>query len=175
MLIYSTLIYIVSLALRLTMNVTINNRCTNIVLTSPVYFIKDTVCHVYFPQEVNSGSIMKVNFKTSVDRCMFGGALLYHLQRKEDTLISTQLLVIWEYESDWIYSHALLIEHESTFSWSKDDLKRLYDVYNSRYNATSIIGRWMLDDNTMLKTKLTIFEQKDLLSPRKPLWISPNK
>jgi hypothetical protein len=163
---------------------TINNQCSNIELTSPVYFIKDTTCHEHSPQQVNSESIMKVNLKTGIDQETFGGVLLYHLQRKEIT--NTKLLVIWGRKSDYFYSHVWLIEHESTLEWDKDKLKRLYDVYDSQYDNDFNIEEWVLDDNTKLKTKcetshgglemnIFISEEKDPSSCRKPLWIDSER
>jgi hypothetical protein len=166
--------YIVSLILQSAINLTIDNQCTNIELTSPVYFIKDTTCHVQFPQKVNSKSIMMANFINNVDRDEFGGILLYCLQQKENTNI--QLLVLWGYESNWPYSYTFLIEHESTFVWDKDKLKRLYDVHNRQYNVLRDII-WLLNDNIKLKTsclalcsgfemKITISEKTSISSPR---------
>jgi hypothetical protein len=147
---HSMLIYIISLTLQSTMNVIINNQCPNIELTSPVYFTKDTTCHIQFPQQMNSDSSVKVGFRTSINENMFGGVLLYHLQRKEDKSISVQLLVIWRCESDELYSYTWLIEHESTLVWNKDKLKILYDRYNIRYDTHE---KWLLDDGTELETK----------------------
>jgi hypothetical protein len=182
------LIYVISFDLQSVMNVNINNQCSNIILTSLVYFIKDTTCYIQFPRQVNSKSIMKVNFITGLGRQTFGGALLYHLQGKEGVLTSTQLLVIWGYRFDWIYSHALLIEHESTFVWNEDKLERLYNAYNSQYEVYTTIFReeWLLDDNTILKTacessyrgfetEVIISEDEYLSRPIKPLWIDPNR
>jgi hypothetical protein len=184
--IYSMLIYITSLALRSSMNVTIDNQCSNIELTSPVYFTKNTMHHIQLHQQVDSKSIMKVKFKTGMDQDTFGGVLLYHLQRKVDTSISTQLLMIWGFKSDHLYSCAWLIEHERTFTWNEDKLRRLYDVYNSQYDRDFNAEEWLLDDNAMLKTvcalshggfEMNIFisEEKDLSYHRKPLWVDPSR
>jgi hypothetical protein len=112
--------------------------------------------------------------------------VLYHLKRKEDTLTSFQLLVIWGCKSYGFYSRAFIIEHESIFSWNEDKLKRLYDVYNSQYDKGSHVERWLLDDNTRLETecKLTcrnfemnviIFEDRFRSIPPKPLWVDLNR
>jgi hypothetical protein len=79
---------------------TIKNQCSNIKLTSPVYFIKDTNCHIQFPQQVNPKSAVRINFISSTNRDTFGGVLLYHLQRKEGASTDAQLLVIWGYYDD---------------------------------------------------------------------------
>jgi hypothetical protein len=168
------------------MDVTINNRCSNIGLTSPVYFIKNIPHHIQFPQQVNSKSIMKANFTTGVGRDTFGGILLYRLQRKKDTSISTHLLVIWGYKSNEFYLNVLLIEYESTLIWNEKKLRGLYEVYNSQYDRDVITEEWLLDDNTELKTKyetshgglevnIIISEEKDLPLPQKPLWVDPNR
>jgi hypothetical protein len=147
--------------------------------------------HIQLPQQVDSNSIMKANFITSINQDTFGGVLLYHLQGKKDTPTSTQLLMIWGYKSNGLYSNVLLIEHENTLIWSEDELKRLYHVYDSRYKAyydTDLFGRetWLLDDNTELhmscnswckdfKIELSIFESETSTYPPRPLWIEPNR
>jgi hypothetical protein len=131
------------------MDLAIDNRCINMELTSPVYFTKGTMNYIYFPQKVGSKNVMKANFITGIDRNTFGSALLYHLQRKEDTSISTQLLVIWGCKSDRIYFCTLLVEHESTLVWDRDKLKRLYDVYNSRCCTHFNKYEWLLNDEVI--------------------------
>jgi hypothetical protein len=186
MAIYPMLIYIVSLTFQSVMNVTVNNQCSNIELVSPVHFIKNAIYHVQFPQRVEPNRIMRANIMIGIDRDMFGGALLYHLRRKVNASISTQLLVIWGLRHDSIYSHVWLIEHESTLFWDKDKLRRLYDVYNSQYGAYSTIyrGKWLLDDDTKLETKyvsshrdfeIIISKSERILYPITPLWIDPNR
>jgi hypothetical protein len=168
------------------MDMTIDCQCADIKLTSPVYFIKDASCHVQFPQQVNSKSIMKINFITGADKDTFGGALLYRLQRKKKTSISTQLLVIWGYDSIGPYSYTLVIEHESTLVWNEDKLKRLYDVYNSQHRVYFNSEKWLLDGNTRLNTycrtlhggfemDISIHKRESNSIPKKPLWVDPNK
>jgi hypothetical protein len=183
------LIYIVSLTLQSMVDITINNQCPNIELVSPVYFIRDAMCRIQFPQQVNAKSIVKANFVTDMNLDALGGALLYHLQRKEDASISTQLLIIWGCKSDWIYSniqlylHVYLIEHESTLVWNEDKLKRLYHVYNNQYDIN--IVEWWLNDNTRLniereslhegfEMEMIISEGKGRRQSQKPLWIDSN-
>jgi hypothetical protein len=199
--IYSMLIYLVSFILQSTVNVTIDNQCANIELTSQVYFTKDTTCHEHLPQKMDSKNIMRATFKTSAERDTFGGILLYHLQRNgnsesdqrsnadKDASISTQLLVMWEFRIDNLYSHVWLIEHESVLTWGEDKLERIYDVYDSLYDTDIIFntGRWLLEDDTKLQAvcetsdegrfeiNITISEEKDLTRPRKPLWIDSNR
>jgi hypothetical protein len=187
MVIYVMLIYIVSFTLQSAIDLTINNQCTDIELISPIYFIKDAKCYIQFPQQVNEKSIMRTNFITDINRSTFGGALLYHLQRKANTSISVQLLVIWGSTSDRIYSHVYLIKHESTHDWDKDKLKRLYDVYNSQYKMCFIQEKyWLLDDNMLLRTvcetsregfeiEIIIYEEKYPFHPMKSLWVDPNR
>jgi hypothetical protein len=186
--IYSVLIYIVSLAPQSAMDVTINNRCDNIGLASSACFTKDVTRHIQFPQQVDSRSIMRVNFVTGVDRETFGGALLYQLQRKTNTTVITQLLVIWGYSIHGFYSRALLIEHESILTWNEDKLKKLHHVYNNQYAAYLDFGRstLLLDDNTKLqigtetsrgdfKIEVVISEEGRLFYPRKPQWVDSNR
>jgi hypothetical protein len=138
-----------------------------------------------FSQQVNT-NLMKVNFITGVDRDTFGGALLYDLQRKKDTSISAQLLVIWGYRFNRAYSDAWLIEYESTFVWNEDKLRRLHDVYSSQHNINSNTVRWLLDDNTELETmcesthggfgmEVIISEEENQIHLIKPLWVNPNR
>jgi hypothetical protein len=170
---------------------TIDNQCSDIELTSPVYFTKDITCHIPFPQQVNPKSITKVKFATNVDRNAFGGVLLYRLQRKENPPTNTHLLVIWGYRppisySYALYSHAWLIEHESALVWDKDKLKMLYDKYDDHWYTKSDLGLWFLNNNTDLRTdykascggyrmEMTISENKNMLYPMKPLWVDPSR
>jgi hypothetical protein len=167
-------------------DLTIISQCSNIKLAYPVHFIKDAACHIQFSQKLDSNYIVKAKFATGIGRSTFGGALLYHLQQKVDESISTQLLVIWGCNINGLYSHTWLIEHESTFVWDKDKLKKLHDVYNSRYDVYLYVGRWLLDDNTRLKTvceslhgglkmDVIISENEYLLCPIRPLWIDSNR
>jgi hypothetical protein len=141
-----------SLTFQSAVDVTIDNQFSNVKLTSPVYFIKDATCHIQFPRQVNTSSIMKVNFRAGIDRDMFGGALLYHLQREEDAPIIAQLLVIWGHKFHIPYSDTWLIKHEDTFVWNEDKLKKLHDAYVSQYGASLRVTDWLLDDNTKLQT-----------------------
>jgi hypothetical protein len=182
------LIYTISLTLQSAMFVTIDNQCTNIELTSPAHFIKVATCHGHFPQ-VNPKSSMKVNLKIDASKDTFGGALLYHLQRKMDTSMSTQLLIIWEFRIDRFYSHTWLIEHGSAFIWNEDMLKRLYDKYDSQHDTDIILNteKWLLDDNTKIEIvckalsegdfemNIIISEEKDLCHPIRPLWVDLNR
>jgi hypothetical protein len=180
-----------SLTIQSEIDMTINNQCTSIELSSPVYFTKGATCHIPFLQPVNSKSIMKIKFVTGVDRDTFGGALLYRLQWKGDVPTSTQLLVIWGCRSNKTYFHALylhvwLIEHENTFVWDKDKLEMLYDEYDDHWYTKSDLGIWLLNDNIELKTnckalhggygmEINISKNKNMLFPMEPLWVDPNR
>jgi hypothetical protein len=192
---YSMLIYIVSLTLQSAANMTIDNQCVNIELASPVYFIKNATCYIHPPQQADSKSIMKFNFRTGMDEDTFGGVLLYYLQRKgnvksddqADTSISAQLLIICGSKYDGFYSNAYIIEHESTLTWDEDKLKRLYDLYNNLYDTDFNTGEWLLYNSIKLKTvrrilhegdvemNIIIYEDKYLSHTRKPLWVDPNR
>jgi hypothetical protein len=190
MVIYSMLIYIISLILQPAMSVIINNQCSDIKLISPVHFIKNTTRHIQLPQQVVSNSTMKADFRSGIDRGTFGGVLLYHLQGKEDTSIIAQLLVIWGFRLGNIYSNTWIIEHESTLFWNEDKLKRLYDVYDSRYDTSTNLKAYLLNDSTMLKTECTTLhggfeieviiseqeeEEEDQLATMKPLWVDSSR
>jgi hypothetical protein len=136
----------VSLIFQSAIDVTINNQCTSIELIFSACFIKDAACHMQFPRKVNANRIMKANFITGADRDTFGGALLYHLQQKDNTPISIQLLVIWRYNTNRLYSNAWLIEHENTLVWNENELEKLYSVYSSLYNIDFNTEEWLLDD-----------------------------
>jgi hypothetical protein len=190
------LIYIASLAIQSAIDMTINNQYSNIELTFSTYFIKDAIYHMQFPQKIDFKHGVKVNFITSIDQDTFGGALLYHLQRKsnnesddrsdKDTSISAQLLVIWGHKFDEFYSHVWLIEHKSTLDWDKDKLKSLHNVYNSQYILYDTEKEWFLNDNTALKTKcetsrgglevnITISEETDPICRGNSLWIDSKR
>jgi hypothetical protein len=182
---YSVLICVISLNIQLIMNVTIKNECPNIKLTSPVHFVRDTTCHIQLSQQVNPKSTMKTKFITCVDQNTPRGALLYHLQ-KEDVLIDAQLLMIWGYNPNGLYSDVWLIDHESAFVWNEDKLKRLYDAYNIQGNIHYGVNHCLLNDNTKLEVvckpsygsfeiEVTISEYEHLSYPIKPLYIDPNR
>jgi hypothetical protein len=181
------LIYIASLNFRSAIYMTIENKCRYIKLTSPVHYIKDTNCYMQFPQQVDSRNIMKANFMTGIDQYAFGGALLYRLRWKEsDASMSVHLLVIWKYNSDWIDSHALLVELENTLDWDKDKLKGLHDVYDIRRDIGSRLGERWLSNDTKLRTEcgiscrgfkmeIIISEASDLLLLIRPPRVDPNR
>jgi hypothetical protein len=175
--------------------VVIDNQCTNIKLVSPVYFPKGTTSHIQLPQKVSSKSIVKANFINDMDRDTLGGALLYRLQWKENPPTSTHILLIWRYGLDGLYLRAFLIKHESTFSWDKDKLKRLFNVHDGRYYIYFSFSeeKWLSDDNIKLKMtckktsynlkiEVIISEESRLLiceksqfQPQKSLWIDSNR
>jgi hypothetical protein len=190
--IHIILIYIISIAIQSAIDIAIENHCPNIKLTSPVYFTKDVTCRIQFPQQVDSKSRVDVNIKTGMARDTFGGILLYHIEGKEDTSISTQLFVIWGckidriYSHTWIYLHTWLVEYEYTLTWNEDRLKQLHDVYSSQYEVYFDTQEWLLNDNTMLKTEcetsyggpkmeVSIFEKEDLTHLVTPLWIDSER
>jgi hypothetical protein len=169
--------------------VIIKNEFTNIELTSPVYFVKDTTCHIQLPQQVSPKSTVKTNFITGMDQDTLGGALLYHL-KKEDASISAQLLVIWGCDYGY-YSDSWIIDHGSAFVWNEDKLKKLYEAYE-------ILGlyispeHYLLNDDTRLEVtchqsyefsqiEVTISEEEEeeeegnLSYPMKPLYVDPNR
>jgi hypothetical protein len=183
------LIYIVSLAFQSAIDVTINNQCSNIELTSTVYFIKDEMCHIQFPQQVNAKSIMKAKFMTSIGQDTFGGALSYRLLRKVGTSICTRLLVFWGCKYNSTYLSAFLIKHENTLVWDEDKLRRFYDVYNQSRDAGLFQNfyiaptTWSLDDNTTLYIvcnqahggfgiEVIISEKEHIPNFVRPIWIT---
>jgi hypothetical protein len=163
---------------------TIENECYFIELASPVYFIKDANCYMRFPQQVNRRDIMKAKFMTGIDQDAFGGVLLYNLRRSWGA-ISAQLLVVWGYNSDGVYSHTWLIEYESTLDWDRDKLKKFHDMYDSQCDAYARIGEWSMEYSTGLKTKYKTshggFGMKVAISldvnllPIKPPRVDPNR
>jgi hypothetical protein len=171
----------ISLTFQSITDMTIKNQCSNIKLTSPVYFIKDVTCHIQFPQQVNTKSIMRANFMAGVNRDTFGGILLYHLQRKEGASTGAQLLVIWGYRDDIHYLDVHIIEYEGTLDCDK--LKKLYNVYNC--HDIWLDKKWLLNDDKLLETRsrmsygdfeirVIISEIEYMFSHRRPLRIDPN-
>jgi hypothetical protein len=176
------------------MEMTINNQCSNIKLTSPVCFIKNATYHTQFPQQVDSKSRINVNFITGIDEGTFGGALLYRLQRKdsnepdEDTLVSTQLLVLWRCKLGSFYSFAAPIEHENTLIWNEDKLEEFYHIYDSQYDIVPLFDCKIcsLNDNAALKVKcrwshggfkmnIIISEEEKQSLLKKPWWIDSDR
>jgi hypothetical protein len=175
MIVVTVLIYAVSLKFQLSPCVTIHNQCSNIKLVSPIYFGNGAVCPKLSNQQIDIGTERKACFKINATQNNFEGALLFKLQKENRFSIYSsslfnlqryfnskakcvQMLIAWKVKESKLLSYVVLIEHDKTFIWNENVLKKLYD--NSRdwlkeYNDT-ILETWLMDDDIVLETTLGV-------------------
>jgi hypothetical protein len=196
------LIYTVSLALQLPACLTIQNRCSNIDLVSPVYFGNGVVCPKLSDQQLDIYATMRVQFEIHTTQDEFVGVLLYKLQRHSvsqynmgtsimeantNEIKYVQLLIAWEMKDSELSASVVLVERE--IIWNEDELRKLYYENNNllkKYNDV-ISDTWLMDDNMVLKTtcrvknlkenfelSISISEERDCYVMR-PLCIDPKR
>jgi hypothetical protein len=160
--IFHVLICVVSLALRLPVLLNIHNRCQDINLTSPVYFIHGGRWHTVPDQEIDANAVMQNCLELDAGQDILEGALVYRVQRKhaesaQDESKQIWLLVAWNGEyTKGLDVRALLVEHNKRLDEVR--LKRLYQrrwpLLREQANTTK--SNWALDDTTMLKTTIKV-------------------
>jgi hypothetical protein len=136
MLIFPAFIRVVSLALHLPISLNIYNRCQNINLISPVYFIHGGKWHAVPDQEIGINIVMRNYLEFDSGRDILEGVLVYKIQRKhiksdefvQDESKNIQLLIVWHVEhTKRLNVRALLVEYDNEFD--KDKLRQLYQKY----------------------------------------------
>src|SRR5690606_12553555 len=122
--IFSTLTCVISIAPHNTMVMTIYNQYPDIELASSVYFGSHVTCNECPVERTNIGTMMKICFGLDLNQHRFGGILVYEMQRKSNTDITstkaiedasktTRLLVTWQIERlGNTIMHVLLVEHD---------------------------------------------------------------
>jgi hypothetical protein len=199
MFIFSVLIYIVSLTLKLPVTLKIHNQSQNINLASPVYFNLNGKWHVAPDSEIGVNAVMESSLESNPDSLSatesdpeedtMNGALIYKIQRQNAKFSRAEdvyLLVIWRVkgaEEPSIY--ALLIEYKDRITKAK--MKRICRVYWSSIEAmvNPTRGDWRLDDATMLTTRVKVVNggyRWDIFvsdgvenEPMDPLEVDPNR
>jgi hypothetical protein len=157
------------------LHMTIHNQYPGLELVSPVYFSSGTIYHAPSSQQKDTGNIIESSFGIDSKKTDVKGAVLYKLQRKRTTRIGNRsnsnassikntatnmyLLVVWNvkschYNPFYIY----LIECTDDFAWNEDKLWALYWKYNYQFymDYKSNIVTWLMNDNTVMKTKLEV-------------------
>jgi hypothetical protein len=173
----------------------IHNRCQDINLTSPVYFIHGGRWHVIPDQEIDVSDVMWDYLEFDSEQDILEGALVYRIQRQNiesDELDqgeskNIQLLVAWcgEYTKG-LHVRAFLVEHDSELD--KDKLKRLYRKYWHSLDVwDGLIGsNWLLDNETVLmaasivmnggyKWSIFIYEEMTEDCIIRPLWMDAER
>jgi hypothetical protein len=154
---------------------TIHNQYPGLELVSPVYFSSGTIYHTPLSQKTDTDNTIEARFGIGSKQEDFRCAVLYKLQRRRtirmdnypsngitsinDTATNVYLLVVWNakdnlYESSFMH----LIECSDDFTWDEDKLWALYCDYNHQVNwdYESNIVTWLMNDNTVLKTRLDV-------------------
>jgi hypothetical protein len=178
--IFLMLMCIVSLALHMTMDVTVHNRCPDIELVSPVYSCDHEKHCEYLIEGTDVDTMMKIGFRYGIDQDEHGGILAYEMRRKgntksshqfstdttstravEDTSKIIQLLVAWKFERSWEFSaRIVLVEHDSALVLNEGGLAQLYDkvhaipskVYDWILKYDGIYkSTWLMSNNIVLE------------------------
>jgi hypothetical protein len=162
------LMYTVSLELQLPACVTIYNQCSNIKLTSPVYFGNGVECPKLSNQQIDIGIKMNASFEINITQEVFEGALLFKLQRYSDNQYNmdmsttetnkseathVHMLAIWKVKDSKSFIRITLVEHTKKFTWNEDKLRKLYHKnrgWLKEYCTISDI--WLVDNNMVFKT-----------------------
>jgi hypothetical protein len=135
--------YIISLTLQRTVDVTVRNSHSFVELVSPVYFCNHGTCYEYPVERTDHDAITKISFRFDFNQHESGGILMYKAQRKvdagsdhqssidkviEDTLNMMQLLVIWK-TKDLEEPQVIitLLEHDNEHVLDEDKLAQLYN------------------------------------------------
>jgi hypothetical protein len=169
--------------------ITIHNQCSNIKLTSPVYFSNDALCPKLSGQQIYISAKMRANIEIYVTQNDFEGVLLFKLQghsnwsnmdasttetnRNEAT--HAHMLVIWEVKNAKPFAYVALIKHAKEFTWTRDELEKLYNKnrdWLKKYDGTTSCI-WFMGNNIALKTS---FRARALESnPELSIFISEEK
>jgi hypothetical protein len=175
MIVITMLMYTVSFAFQLPACAIIHNQCSNIKLTSPVYFSNGTVFPKLHNQQIDAGTKMKAYFEIEATQNKFVGVLLYKLQRYSDqthTDIFTakavtkptciQILVTWKMKYPKSFAYIVLLKNIRGLEWNEEKLKKFYNENHDRLkrysNSTSY--KWLIDDKTVLKTTFEVNNSK---------------
>jgi hypothetical protein len=154
------LICAVSLTLQLPILLNMHNQCQDINLISPVHFIHNGEWHVIPDQNTDVDDVMRNCIELDVGQDILKGALVYGIQRKhvesaQDESKHIGLLIVWYGEHiNGLHVHALLVEHKEELD--EDKLSELHQkCWHSLNVWTNLIGgNWLLDDATVLETKI---------------------
>jgi hypothetical protein len=191
MFIFFVLICVVRLILQLPI-LNIYNKCQDVNLTSPVYFIHGGKCHTVPNQKIDVNAVMS-NLFVFDSRCdILEGALIYRVQRRwhiePDELRGTELLVTWHVDhAEESHVRALLIEHNEELDWNEDKLRVLHQKCWQPLDAwvDPIGNNWLLHNLPVLATSVKIMNggyRWDISisegmedNVKRPLWIDAER
>jgi hypothetical protein len=174
----------------------IHNRCQNINLISPVYFIHGGRWHVAHDPEADASAIMRNYIEFDSEQDILEGALVYRIQEKRvktDKSVQVkpkraQFLVIWrgEYTRE-LHVRTLLVEDDEEINWTEDKLKQLHQKYWHPLNTwvDPIEDNWLLNSATVLKTTIKaindgyrrdmFISERTKTNFKRPLWIDAER
>jgi hypothetical protein len=188
---FSVLICVVSHALQSPVSLNIHNRCQDINLTSPVYFICGGGWNVAPEQEIDVNAVMSNRLEFDSGQDVLEGALVYRVQRKhaesaQDGTRHIQLLVAWHVDhTEGLYVRELLVEHDRELD--EDKLMKLHQKCWQSLNAlVSPIGcNWLLNDAMVLTATIKamnggcrwdiFISEGESDSIKRPLWIDTDR
>jgi hypothetical protein len=167
-------------ALQGSIRVEIQNRCSNLELTSPVYFCDNAKCDMPLEKNVDSNNTVKAKFWCNPSQIMFQGGIMYEVkatstpsnetgandtttETNENTSIGVQLLVAWKIGrigDPCLFT--ILLEHDSSLTWKEKRLRQLIEEHSNRFKVMSGKERitWLMLNGTVLKTELSITNRR---------------
>jgi hypothetical protein len=156
-----SIFYVLNYAISLT-SLNIHNKCQEINLTSPVYFIRGGRWHLVPDQEIDFDAVMQNHIEIDTGQDVLKVVLVYRVQRQhaesaQDESKHIWLLVAWNGEhTKELHSCALLIEHNKKLD--KDRLRKLHQKRWSllKERASATRDGWALNDTTMLTTTIKV-------------------
>jgi hypothetical protein len=167
MLIFSILICAASFALQSPISLNIYNRCREINLISPTYFIHGGRWNVVPDQEIDVNTVMRNRIEFDTRQDILEGILAYRIHRQhaesdqsiQDGSKSIWLLVVWRVEyTKGLHVHALLVGNDKKLELDKDKLSELHQKcwhsLNVWINPTR--NNWLLDDTAVLETTIRV-------------------
>jgi hypothetical protein len=161
-------------ALQASIEVNIQNQCSNFELTLPIYFCDNAVCDETPNQRVPSEDSTAAKFRVKFSRFMLQGAILYEVRATSTPSNETdannsmavtngsipvkmQFLVAWKisrHNDPFLF--IALLEHGSNFTWNEGRLRQLFEEHSNRLRPMS--GRseatWLMQDGIVLKTEM---------------------
>jgi hypothetical protein len=177
--IFLILTFATSLTLRMPVNVIVHSHYPGIELASLACFCDGRTYDEYSVERDDDCAATKIGFRFNLNQDKCEGALMYEVQRNENTksdyqpntdTISTEtvedtskimrLLVTWKIMNTWKCSvYVVLVEHDNELILDEDKLTRLYnkindipsEIYTSFLKYDGITkSTWLIYDNAVL-------------------------
>jgi hypothetical protein len=193
--ILSVLTCVVSSTLQLPILLNIHNRCQNINLTLPAYFMHGGRWNVVPDQKIDIDTVTRNILEFDSGQNIMEGALVYKIQKRRRAKLDKsahgeskciQFLVAWHVNhTKGLDVRTLLVRHNKRLD--EDKLRQLYQKcwYPPNVWVNTTGSNWLLDDTTVLTTTVKImnkaYECDIFISERikdntiRPLWIDTER